>query len=73
MLKGLNKKIPKKSQKKSQKNQIPNFPLTQKKKKKKYLMSKNTHLTGFSSNFGCWFITTPALLASNYCNCSSCT
>ena len=55
MLKGLNKKNPKNIPK-SPKNQIPNFPLTQKKKKKKYLMSKNTHLTGFSSNLSCWFI-----------------
>ena len=37
MLKGLNKKNPKNIPKKSQKNQIPNFPLTQKKKKKKIL------------------------------------
>jgi len=51
MLKGLNKKIPKKNPKKSPKNQIyPQLPLTQ---KKKYLMSKNAHLTGFSFNLSC--------------------
>ena len=50
MLKGLNKKIPKKSQK-SPKNQIySQLPLTQ---KKKYSMNKNTHLTGFSFNLSC--------------------